>query len=472
MVYSAPSQITFNFGSAVILRIITNLIGLVVVGIMTRSLGPAGYGAYSTIFAYLFIFSIIADMGLGTLLTRDIAQNENNEADIASRYFTLRFLLALLAFVLASTIVWLVPQYDSTIRWGVVVGGGYMVFSALVQILISLFQKHMRIYLVSIADVISRLVQLAVIVIFLQMYHTSVSAFVCATVIGEVAHFAAVWIFSRSLTRVRFAYSGEKFASMLKTAFPVAVSLLFVILYFKMDTVMLSLMRPGQDVGVYAAAYKVLEILIFVPSMLAGLVMPLLSREAINPGDGFRAVMRASFDALSAMALPATAILIILAVPIVSIVGGPGFGAAVPLLQILAIAVLFIFFGNLGGNALVALNLQNKGVWVYGAGAVVNFIANLIFIPRFGPTGAAWNTVITEIVVTFGMFWLIHHAVGSTFSFQRTLRILLATLLMSVIVYVLRQHTVLAFISALSYFPILYAVRGFSMEEVKMLIQN
>ena len=64
-----------NFSVATFARILTTLIGLIVIGAITRTLGPESFGDYSAVFAYLFIFSILADLGLGTILTREISQN-------------------------------------------------------------------------------------------------------------------------------------------------------------------------------------------------------------------------------------------------------------------------------------------------------------------------------------------------------------------------------------------------------------
>ena len=463
-------KVSFNFGSAVVLRLVTNAIGLLVVGIMTRRLGPADYGEYSTVFAFLFLFSVLADMGLGVLLTRDISQSEADAEKTVANYFGFRIFLTVLASVLAVVIVWLIPQYSAAIKFGVAIGCGYMIFSSFVQLLMGIFQKALKVYLVSFADIISRTLQLLIILFLLWTGRTEVLDFIYATVIAEIAHFIMVLFFARSLVRLRVSFDFGEFKKILKNALPVAVSLLFVILYFKMDTVMLSLMRPSADVGMYSVAYKVLEIVIFVPAILAGLLMPILSKEAVNISERFRRIMALSFDIMLALALPAAVVMIILAGPIIAVVGGAGFGQSVLILRVLAVAVILIFFGNLGGNALVALNLQNKSVWIYALGAVLNFVANLIFIPRYGALAAALNTVLTELVVTVGMFWLIHRAVGSTFSFQRTTRIGLATLVMGVVVFTLRQHTVFAFAAALSYLPILYAVRGFSVEEIKKLV--
>lgn len=462
-------DLSFNFGAALVLRLLTNFIGLLVVGILTRALGPSGFGIYSTIFAYLFLFSTLADMGLGVMLTRDISRQDGDESEIISRYFSLRLILVLAAALAAVVIVFFIPQYSNTVKQGVFLGVSYMVFTSLTQVLIGLFQKHLKIYLVSIADIVSRLAQLALLLVALWYGSGSVVLFVVITALSELVHFLVVWHFSRHMALFGFQVDYEKLKKTLRAALPIAISLLFVMLYFKMDTVMLSLMRASGEVGIYAAAYKVLEVLIFVPSILAGLIMPLLAKEAVHSSQRFKKIMSLSFDAIAALALPCVAILIILAPQIIRIVGGPQFSGAIVILQILAPAVLFIFFGSLGGNALVALNLQAKGVWVYGLGAAVNFAANLIFIPRFGAVAAAWNTVITEALVTLGMFYLIHTAVSSTVSFNRSYRIVSATLLMSALILLCRQYFILPFVAALIYFPLLYILGGISIDEIKQL---
>src|SRR3989338_9344642 len=104
--------------------------------------------------------------------------------------------------------------------------------------------------------------------------------YIWAVVGAQIIHLVLVVRWSKQLTLWRLRIDFGHWRASIKEAFPIAVSLVFVFLYFKLDTVLLSLMKPAGDVGIYSVAYKVLEVVIFLPAMYMGLIMPRLSKFA------------------------------------------------------------------------------------------------------------------------------------------------------------------------------------------------
>lgn len=405
-------SINYNFGITTVTRVAVNAIGLVVVGMLARTLGLQGFGEYNAIFAYLFLFNALADMGLYTLLVREVSRPGAPEHHIVSNLFTLRLAMILGTVVIADALVWALP-YSHIVKLGVVIGSISIIGSSLVQVLLGVFQKYLKLYLISVTDVVARCIQLGGVFFLAARGVHGLLPFVWVVVIAEIVHVALAIRFARALVPFSFLADTSYWKKMLTTAFPIAVSLVFVLVYFKIDTVMLSLMKSAHEVSLYSVAYKVLEVIIFFPAMYVGLVMPMLSRYAGNP-KAFRLIYRKTFRFLLITAIPTVIGTFFLAGLAIRIVGGPGYEGAVGLLQILSLAIGIIFFGNLGGNALIALDLQRTGAWIYGLGAVLNVGANLLFIPHFGATAAAWNTVVTELVVTLLMFVVIERSLRNT----------------------------------------------------------
>jgi len=462
-------KISYNLGIAVLSRLIVGIIGLVIVGFLTRALGPGGYGYYSLIFAYLYVFSSIADLGLYTVLVREISRAGTiEEGLISSKIFTLRLFAVGSFAILADLLVFAFP-YPLPVKLGVLAASLFSVFSSLAQVLMGVFQKHLRLYLVSLSDVAARVFQLILVAVLVYL-RANLLLFVWAVVLSEVFHFLLVFTFSRPLIRVRFSVDFGYWKQTLKIALPVAASLIFTLIYFKLDTILLSLMKPAYDVGIYSAAYKILEAMIFLPAIYIGLVMPLLSKHAFGDRVEFIKTFRTAFNVLSVFALPAAAYLFVLSDKIMRIIGGSGFIQSGPVLKILSVAILMIFFGNLGGNAIVALNLQRKGMWIYFAGAVFNVAANLILIPRYSYFAAAWTTVATEIIITLWMFWLIKKETGATVGKAVFLKAGLAVIAMMLAMWPFLGSFVWATLAAVSYFPILFLFKGFTVDDLRGIL--
>ncbi|OGN03917.1 MAG: hypothetical protein A2831_02415 [Candidatus Yanofskybacteria bacterium RIFCSPHIGHO2_01_FULL_44_17] len=463
-------KISYNLGIATLSRGIIGILSLLVVGILTRYLGPEGFGQYSAIFAYLYIFTAVADLGLYTFMVREISRTDNSpdERSIASKIFTLRLLAVVILIILADMLVFLLP-YPPIVKVGVLIASLFSVGSSLSQILVGVFQKYLRLYLVSLADVLARLVQLGSLVILIK-FENGLLWFVAVVVFAEAIHAGLIYGFSRRMIKIKPIIDFVYFRSAIKTALPIAVSLVLVLIYFKLDTVMLSVMKPAQDVGIYSAAYKVLEAVIFLPAIYIGLVMPLLSRFAIKSKLEFIKTFRSAFNVITIFALYFSTYIFLMSDWIVRAIGGGAFMQASPVLKILSFAIFLIFFGNLGGNAIIALNLQKKAMWIYLGGAVINVGLNIILIPRYSYFAAASTTVLAEIFITASMFWLIRQntkIVINKFAFVKTI---LASSIVGLLMYPLIGSFVKASVVSLAYFPLLLALGVFTRADLRETI--
>lgn len=463
-------SVSYNMGVALLARAIVSGIGFFIVGILTRTLGPDGFGDYSAVFAYLYMFGVAADMGLYTVVVREISREGADEQGIASRIFTLRFLLAVGIVATGVAIAFMLP-YARSVQIGIAVAALSTVFSSLVQVLMGIFQKQLKLYLVSIADVIMRAVQITIIVFLVATGHSSLQLLIATSTIAETVHFGFVWWFARRLTPIKFSIDTAYWKQTIQTALPIAASLVFVLLYFKFDTVQLSLMKPSYDVGVYSVAYKVLELIIFIPAMYLGLIMPMLSRYAMAHREKFRMTYQKAFDVISILAAPALVYCFVLSGGIIRLISGTEFPESVAALRILSGAIFLIFYGNLGGNALVALNLQRLGMWIYCGGAVFNVVVNFILIPRYSYFATSWTTVITELCITAAMFLVIYKKTAIAPRIAVLWKTLFAAAVMGIIIWLLSAHFFVATAAALAYFIILYLIGGITRSDIRALMR-
>ncbi|MDO8492907.1 MAG: flippase [bacterium] len=463
-------KISYNLGIATLARGVIGGLSLVVVGILTRFLGPEGFGQYSAIFAYLYIFTAIADLGLYTFMVREISRagESAEEKKIASKIFTLRLFAIIVLIVLADLLIFAFP-YPLKIKIGVLIASLFSVGSSLVQVLTGIFQKYLRIYFISFSDILARLVQLSSLVILIK-FETGLLWFVAVVVFAEAVHFGLIFGFSRRMVKVKPLVDFTYFRHAIKTALPIAVSLVLVLIYFKLDTVMLSVMKPARDVGIYSAAYKVLEAVIFLPAIYIGLVMPLLSRFAVKNKPEFIKTFKSAFNVITIFALYFSAYIFLMSDWIVKAIGGGAFLQASPVLKILSFAILLIFFGNLGGNAIIALNLQKKAMWIYLTGAVINVGLNLLLIPKYSYFAAASTTVITEIFITLTMFWLIKQNTKIVVNRVAFVKTVLAIAVVITLIYPLTASFVKASLASLLYFPLLLALGVFTKADLRELI--
>ncbi|MDX1535230.1 MAG: oligosaccharide flippase family protein, partial [Candidatus Spechtbacterales bacterium] len=244
-------KITVNTFVSSLGRILGGVLALFSVGLITRALGTKGFGEYSTVVAYLSTFQILADLGLYSLLTKEISQNPTEEKRLVSNYFTLRLVVASVFLGVASLLVFLLP-YSEVVKLGVVFTASGFLFLSLSQIFLGVFQKYIQIYKAAIAEVLGRAVQLGLVWYFFQN-NSELLFFLSALVVGSFVIFIINFIFARRLVRFNLKTSLKEWKRIIKTTYPIAVSLVFTLLYFKLDTILLSIMKSQEDVGIYNA---------------------------------------------------------------------------------------------------------------------------------------------------------------------------------------------------------------------------
>ncbi len=450
-------------------RIINLALSLVIIGFITRYLGQAGFGEYATILAFLFFFSVLSDMGLYSICIRDISRPNADESRIASNAFTIRFVLGLAAFSLAPLVVSFFP-YSSQVKIGVLIGAaGFWALSSNV-ILISVFQKYLKMEKVAISEVLSRLVQFTLVMIFIRQ-DMGFLWIVSALVFGAFVHLISNFIFVQKYVSVSLKFDFSLWSDLLKKSIPLGLASIFTMIYFKLDAIMLSVMKGPKDVGIYSLAYKILESLIFFPAMLVGLVMPLLSRYAFSEKKRFEQIGQKTMDILLIFVVPLVIGTFFLSKQVVVLVGGQSFLTSAGVLNILIIATGIIFLEVLFSNTIISLEKQKVLTYIYAIGLLVNLITNWIFIPRYSYYGAAATTLLTELVVALLMVFVLYKSFKVSYSFKTVYKNVLAGLSMALFLFFLPGLNifVLVALSILVYFGALYLAGGFSIKDILSL---
>lgn len=385
-------------------RVLGTALSVATIGVVTQSLattgGVASYGAYATVFAFLGVVAVVADGGLHLVFTKEAAHLDSaGEAQLLRAVLAVRLgtlLLALLAVWGAVTLL----DYPPLVRQGILLGSFGIAAQLITQLILGVFQKRLRMSPPAAGEVVGRGITLILALLFAAS-HGGVLLFVSAFVAGTLVTLFWNMAFARRLLPASFAPSplppASNICPIIREAWPLGLLLVFWMVVFRADSILLSYLRPLEDVGWYALPYKVLESLLFFPAMIGGLLFPALSRSAAGPED-FRRILGAATDLFLLLAFPAVLLLVLFAPWIIHVLGGSAFAPSVPVLQILAVALGALFFGNLYGNSAIALGAQRSLLAAAIALAAGNVAVNLIVIPHFSFQGAAWTTLGTELL--------------------------------------------------------------------------
>ena len=395
---SLSRQIAWNTLVQIIGKIASTGLGLVALGMMTRYLGTEQFGWYTTVISFLGFAGIVIDLGLIPVSAQMFGEAKYGQTTLLQNLIAFRLVTAVIFFGLAPGLAWFMP-YPEEVKIAISFTTISFLAIAVNQVLTGFYQNELKMHLPVIGENIGRVVLVAGLWLLMRE-GASFLPLMAVISLSSVAYTAFLWIAAARIRPASLAYDPVIWKDILKKSWPIAVSIIFNVIYLKGDILLLSLYRPQAEVGVYGAAYRVLDILSQTAMMIMGVMLPLLAA-AWTQGkkEDFRARYQTSFNVMMLLAVPALVGIMVLSVPIMRLVAGAEFEYALSgrVLAILALAVFGLYLGAVFGHAAVAINKQKATMWIYISDALITLSGYLIVIPRYGLWGAAWMTVFSEV---------------------------------------------------------------------------
>lgn len=452
-------------------KFVSLILGLVSVAIMTRYLGQEGYGYYTTAIAFLQFFGILADFGFSLTTVQMISRPGADQNRILNAVMSLRIITGLSFLALAPILIWTFP-YSPFIKLGVLIMVVSFFCITLIQTLTGLFQKELKMFEVTAAEVAGRVLLVAMVVLA-AVFHANIYWIFGAISLGSVVNLALVFFYSKRYITWRWQVDFTIWKEVWRRAWPMALSICFNLIYLRMDIIILSLTRSPAEVGLYGATYRVLDVLTMLPAVFMGIVLPIATTyyESNNRGKLLELLQKA-FDALMICAVPIVLGTLVIGKSVMTFVAGKEFALSGDILRVLIWAAGAIFVTTLFGYAVVAIHQQKRSMWGYLTTAILTLIGYILTIPRFGYWGAAWFTVFSETMIAVWMAILVYRCLKFFPSLRIVKKSVLASLIMVLILYLIQGWNVLLLllIAAIVYFSCLFLFKGLKWETVCSLL--
>jgi len=405
---SLTRKIAYNTFIQSVGRVLSALLGFAVIAAVARYLGRSGFGQYTTVMALTGFFATIAGMGISLVVTNEISKRKARVGRFLSNAFSLRIFTSAVILGLGAVVGFLLP-YPVIVRRAILVSSFAFFLLSFRHVFDGVFFKELKTAKLVVAELAGRLLSLG-FVLFLIARGKGLLGIIWAVAFGNFVQSGLVYLFIRNYVKIKFKIDYKVWRYILSRSWPLALSVALNLIYFKFDTIILSLLKSEADVGIYGAAYKILELLIAFPILFCNLVLPQLTLNRESDAARFKRIFQKSFDALVIGTIPLVITVFFFAPHLIKLVSGSGFAPSVPVLRILSIATGIIFLASLPAHTIVVLGRQKKMIWAYLTGAVLSVITNLIFIPRYSYIGAAVTTIFVELLVLIWGFVIVKRA--------------------------------------------------------------
>jgi len=378
-------------------KTISTLLGLVAVAIMTRSLGVEKFGWYITATGFLQFIGILSDFGFTVTTANMLSEPHFEKQKLLNNLFTWRFITAFVFQLIGPAAILFFP-YPDPVKIAVAIMAVSFFCISLNNIFIGYYQANLKMIVQMTGEILSRVV----LVIGLFFVSAGKFGFLPAMSVVTLASIAYTsYLFYKS-PEVKFEYDKTISKAIFKKIWPTAITVIFNAFYLQGDRVILPLYATQTDVGLYGAAYRVLDIVTQSIAMIMGIMMPLIAFAwSRTMAEEFKKRCQTSFDLVALIVMPMMTGIIVLSTPIMNLVAGKEFTGSGGILKLLAIAIFGLAFGNIFGYINLAITRQRQAMWVYISDAVLTTAAYFILIPKYGMYGAAWATIFSELYAGF-----------------------------------------------------------------------
>jgi O-antigen/teichoic acid export membrane protein len=451
-------------------NMISYLLGFFTTIYTARYLGVQGFGILSLALSITGIFGVFTDLGLGTLTTREVSRNKSKANKYIGNTAVMKVFLAFLTFGLISLTVYILG-YPQTVKNVVYIITLSVIFSAFTGIFNSIFQAFEKMEYMSLNIILNAILMftgvLTVIYYGLGIIALSAVYFISSGIILILTFLIYSWKFF--LPKIHLDLNFWK--PTLKEASFFGLSSILIVIYFYIDSVMLSVMVGNSAVGIYNAAYKLIFVLLFIPSVFVTSIFPVMSQHFESSKNLLKLEYEKSVKYLFAIAMFIFVYGFVFADKIIVIIYGTSYTAAITALQTLIFVVPLIFITSLFGNILGAINRQRILTIVAVINVLLNVTLNLILIQKFSYIGASAATVATECLGFILMFVYISRYFFKISVTQNILKTTFSSILVLIFIYYLKINTnwiISAILGLFVYLSLLYVMRIVTKEDVEI----
>ena len=465
-------RVAKNTLALTIADIANKVLSLLLVIYITRCLGDVGFGKYSFAFAFSSFFLIFVDLGLNTLIVRDVARDKTQAGKYLGNILIIKSVLAIMVFGLIVSTITLMNYPSDTAMVAYIVGFS-LIIGSMSGSFHSIFNAYERMEYSAMVTTVERMifVSLGFAVLFSGYgLLPLVSMFLLANFIGL---FLNGLIVCKRFTRPKFEIDYGFWKYLIKTASPFLLTGVFASIYFYIDTIMLSIIEGDAVVGWYNAAYNLLSALIPILALFMVVMFPVFSRFSKTSESDLNTAFTRSIRYLFIFALPIVVGTTLISENIIYFLYGPAFSQSVLTLQILIWALLFISMSIVLSTLLNSTDRQMLVTKTTACGAVVNVVLNLLLIPKMSLIGASIATVITEVSLFILYYYFVskYQRIGPIYKI--VYKPVIAVLVMGASVIYLRDANIflIVAIAAFIYTGVLLVVKGFTKDDMEMFKQ-
>ena len=447
--------------------------GLIII-YAARVLGATEYGVFAYVLGLAGFFTIFADIGVNSILTREVAKKPKEGAYYFVTTFWIKSVLLIFTAIL---VIFLAPHFSKIEAAKKLLPFIALlpVFDGLRELSIALFRAKERMELEALITSITNLTMAVFGFVILSLAANAKTLTLTYIFSAGIGATTGIIILRKYFGKIISFFKKDLVKGIIASAWPYALLGVIGVFMLNIDIVMLGFLKTSTEVGLYSAGQKIVQLLYTLPAILAISFFPVLSR-SIGQKDNAKArlLMEQGMAVIFLLAIPIAMGGIILNKEIINFLYGQQYLPAAFSFQILILTVFLIFPASFLGNYILAYDQQRKITPYAVLGSIGNIVLNALLIPFFGISGAAAATLLNQIIY-YGLIWKLAKKINNFHTFRHLKKIIASAIIMGVAAFLLNQLglpvLINIFISAGVYLGMLYLFKEKILGEAAFLLK-
>ena len=389
-------------------RAIGYLIGIALVAgasvVLLRHLGVVEFGRYTVVMSLIGIVSGVTDSGLTAIGNRELAVRPDREERkrLLASLIGMRLVLTPIG-VLCAVAFAVIAGYDSTLVVGTLLAGTGLVLVNTQSTMTLPLSVELRNFRVTLNDVLKNTITTASIAILaaagaslLPFFTVQIAVGILMLAVAPVL-VGASWLVAPSFDRATWRM-------LFRETLPIAIALALNLAYFRVLVVLSSLISSGTDTGLIGTSFRIIEMLIGIPTLVLTVALPVLSAAGVSNERRLGYVLQRMVEIGALTGMYLAVMIVIVAAPAIELIGGPQYSDAAGILQIQGFALIGVFLGQICQLGLISIRRQRVMAWANAVALVSVIVLGLILLPAMGPEGAGVAAVIAEFLLATTLF--------------------------------------------------------------------
>lgn len=384
---------------------ILKLFSSLTIGIMVaRYLGPYNFGIYSYAISFVSIFWVISSLGIDEIIVNQFVLNKFKIEELFGTAIVIKILGAFLSLGLLMVALYLTSNPASTkiLIQLIFLGIFFQAFNVIEKYFLSL----VKIKKIAISNILVLIISI-IAKLYLIKTNSSLIAFALVVLLENIltAIFYLIVLFSEQFkvqikifSWKRIKFNRKILSNLLNESWPLILSSLSVIIYMRIDQLMINEILNEREVGLYSVGIRISEAWFFVPTIITSSMFPIVLRAKKISDFLYNQRLIYLYSLLIYLSIGISLILTLFSRPLILLLFGYEFEESSKILMIHIWSSIFIVAAIIRGNWFVSEGLTKYSLYTVSIGMLLNIFFNYFLINSYGIIGASTATLVSRFL--------------------------------------------------------------------------